>query len=174
MIVIVMGVCGTGKTTIGRLIAERIGARFEEGDRFHPRANVEKMSRGEPLNDDDRWPWLHAMADSIDAWQRAGEDVVLACSALKERYRAILLDGRDHMRLVHLFGSEELISARMAQRQHHFMPASLVPSQFAALEPPKPGNGVYAAEVTRPPEEIAAEVAEWIGRTVEATQALET
>ena len=162
MIVIVMGVCGTGKTTVGRLIAKRIGARFEEGDRFHPKANVEKMSRGEPLDDDDRWPWLDAVARGIDDWQRAGEDVVLACSALKERYREILLGDRDDIRLVHLFGSQDLISARMAQRRHHFMPASLVPSQFAALEPPEAGGMVMAAEVTRPPEVIARDVATWI------------
>ncbi len=163
MIVIVMGVCGTGKTTVGRLIAERMGARFEEGDTFHPKANVEKMSRGEPLEDSDRWPWLESMSDSIDAWQRAGEDVVLACSALKERYREILLGDRPDMRLVHLFGTQDLISERMAQRRHHFMPASLVPSQFAALEPPQPAEHVIAAEVTRPPEAIAADVTAWIG-----------
>ena len=163
MIVIVMGVCGTGKTTVGRLIAERIGARFEEGDRFHPKANVEKMSRGEPLDDEDRWPWLESIGRSIDEWQRAGEDVILACSALKERYREILLGGRPDMRLVHLFGTQALISERMAQRRHHFMPPSLVPSQFAALEPPAPGEHVIAADVVRPPEAIAAEVTDWIG-----------
>ena len=164
MIVIVMGVCGTGKTTVGRLVAERIGARFEEGDRFHPRANVEKMSRGEALDDEDRWPWLDSIGRSIDEWQRAGEDVVLACSALKARYREILLGGRPDMRLVHLFGSQALISERMAQRRHHFMPPSLVPSQFAALEPPAPGGHVFAADVIRPPEAIAADVTAWIGK----------
>ena len=163
MIVIVMGVCGTGKTTVGRLIAERIGARFEEGDRFHPKANVEKMSRGEPLDDDDRWPWLHTIGDSIDQWQSAGEDVVLACSALKQRYREIILGDRPDMRVVHLYGTQELISDRMAQRQHHFMPASLVPSQFAALEPPEPGDMVLEADVVRSPEAIADDVVAWIG-----------
>ena len=163
MIVIVMGVCGTGKTTVGRLIAAKMGARFEEGDKFHPTANVEKMSRGEALDDEDRWPWLHAIGRSIDDWQRAGEDVVLACSALKERYREILVGDRPDMRIVHLYGSQELISDRMAQRQHHFMPASLVPSQFAALEPPEVGDQVIAADVTKSPEEIAKEVMAWVG-----------
>ena len=167
MIVIVMGVCGTGKTTVGRLIAERIGARFEEGDRFHPKANVEKMSRGEPLDDEDRWPWLESIGESIDEWQRAGEDVVLACSALKERYREILLGDRPDMRLVHLHGTQDLISERMAQRQHHFMPASLVPSQFAALEPPAPDAHVFAADVVQSPEAIADEITQWIGESGE-------
>ena len=164
MIVIVMGVCGTGKTTVGELIAARLGARFEEGDRFHPSGNVEKMSRGQALDDEDRWPWLDSIARAIDEWQRAGDDVVLACSALKQRYRDIILGDRPDMRLVYLFGSRDLISKRMTQRRHHFMPASLVPSQFAALEPPAPGEHVLAADVTRSPEAIATDVLAWIGK----------
>ena len=162
MIVVVMGVCGTGKTTIGKLIAEQLGARFEEGDRFHPQANVEKMSRGEALEDDDRWPWLESIARTIDEWQRAGVDVVLACSALKESYRRIILDGRSDAHLVFLFGDQDLIDERMSQRQHHFMPPSLLPSQFAALEPPSPGRHVIAADVARSPEAIASDVVAWI------------
>lgn len=165
MIIVVMGVCGTGKTTVGKLIAERLGARFEEGDRFHPQANVEKMSRGEALDDDDRRPWLEAIARTIDEWQRAGVDVVLACSALKERYRQVILGGRPDARLVFLFGAQDLIQERMAQRRHHFMPASLLPSQFAALEPPPPGEHVIAADVARSPEAIALDVAAWIGES---------
>ena len=162
MIVVVMGVCGTGKTTIGKLIAERLGARFEEGDRFHPQANVEKMSRGEALEDDDRWPWLESISHTIDEWQQAGVDVVLACSALKERYRQVILGGRPDAHLVFLFGAQDLIDERMSQRQHHFMPPSLLPSQFAALEPPLPGKHVIAADVAKSPEAIAAEVVAWI------------
>ena len=162
MIVVVMGVCGTGKTTIGKLIAEQLGARFEEGDRFHPQANVEKMSRGEALEDDDRWPWLESISRTIDEWQQAGVDVVLACSALKESYRRIILGGRSNAHLVFLFGAQDLIDQRMSQRQHHFMPPSLLPSQFAALEPPLPGKHVITADVARSPEAIAADVVAWI------------
>jgi len=163
MIVIVMGVCGAGKTTVGELIAEALGARFAEGDKFHPAANVEKMSRGEPLTDDDRWPWLESIGRSIDQWQRDGEDVVIACSALKAVYRDVLMEGRPGVRLVYLHGNEALLAERMAQREHHYMPASLLPSQIATLEPPAPSDAVLAVDVARPPEAVAADIMAWIG-----------
>lgn len=160
MIVVVMGVCGCGKTTVGTLIAERLGAHFAEGDRYHPQANIEKMSQGIPLGDEDRWPWLEAIAAAIDRWQEKGESAVIACSALKEEYRRVIIGDRDGVHLVHLHGSEERIAERMARRQHHFMPPSLLPSQLATLEPPEPSGSVTVADISEPPEEIAARVVE--------------
>lgn len=165
MIVIVMGVCGAGKTTVGELIAENIGARFLEGDRFHPAANVEKMSRGEPLDDADRAPWLEKIADSIDQWTQAGDSVVIACSALKESYRQTLIGDRTNVRLVFLHGSPELLADRMASRQHHFMPAGLLPSQLATLEAPSENDHTISADVADPPTAIANRVTDWIRAT---------
>ncbi len=161
-----MGVCGSGKTTVGQRVAEKIGARFAEGDRFHPQANVDKMSRGEPLTDADRMPWLNRIGDSIDGWIRDGEDVVLACSALKESYRQIIIGERDNVRLVYLHGDPEILAARMAQRQHHYMPASLLPSQLATLEPPVANARTFSADVAQAPDHIAQAVADWLGSDV--------
>ncbi len=132
MIVVVMGVSGAGKTTIGRLLAERLGVRFIEGDDYHPAANVTKMASGVALEDDDRWPWLDALNEVI----RQERDAVLACSALKHSYRARLLAGIADAVVVHLHGRKALIASRLTERQHRYMPASLLDSQFAALEPP--------------------------------------
>ena len=159
MIVVVMGVCGAGKTTVGKLLADRLGARFEEGDKFHPRANVEKMSNGTPLTDEDRRPWLESIAASIDKWQAEGTTVVIACSALKESYRKILVGDRDGVYVLYLRGDTETLVARMRQRRHHFMPASLLPSQLAALEEPLPCDHVVVADVRTPPPEIAEHAA---------------
>ncbi|MGY3616970.1 gluconokinase [Bradyrhizobium sp. USDA 10063] len=133
---IVMGVSGSGKSTIGETLAERLGWRFEDGDRFHPASNVAKMSAGQPLTDDDRRPWLQAIADEIDRVCKAGQRIVVACSALKRAYREILLHGRDDVGIVFLDGSEALIASRLAQRKGHFMPPGLLASQFQTLEPP--------------------------------------
>jgi gluconokinase len=133
---IVMGVSGSGKSTIGERLARRIAWRFEDGDRFHPAANVAKMSAGQPLTDDDRWPWLLAIADEIDRVCGAGEHAVIACSALKRAYRDVLVHGRDDVRIVFLEGSQELIANRLAERKGHFMPPGLLASQFKTLEPP--------------------------------------
>ena len=162
MIVVVMGVCGCGKTTVGKLVAARIGGTFAEGDSFHPKSNVEKMSRGEPLDDADRMPWLNKIADSIDGWLADGETVVVACSALKKSYRQIIIGARDDVRLVFLRGSPELLAARMAARKHHYMPASLLPSQLATLEPPAAGPTTYTADVADAPEDIAGRVVDWL------------
>lgn len=137
MIVVVMGVSGAGKTTIGQALAGILDAEFAEGDAYHPAGNVEKMRRGEPLDDDDRAPWLAALAGEIRRWQDEGRAVVLACSALRESYRQAL--GIDHarVRLVYLRGAEELVRARIARRQHSYMPASLLASQFTVLEEPE-------------------------------------
>ena len=127
-----MGVSGAGKTAIGEALATELGWRFIDADDFHPEANVAKMAAGEPLDDPDRWPWL----DRLNAMLRAEEDAVLACSALKERYRARLAKGVGRVEWIYLKGDFDLIRSRLLQRQHRYMPASLFESQFAALEPP--------------------------------------
>jgi gluconokinase len=134
---VVMGVSGSGKSTIADRLAERLGWIFEDGDKFHPASNVAKMRAGHPLTDQDRWPWLQAIADEIDRVCTAGERAVIACSALKHAYREILVHGRKDVRIVFLKGSQQLIADRLAGRKGHFMPAGLLDSQFEALEPPE-------------------------------------
>jgi gluconokinase len=133
---VVMGVSGSGKSTIADKLAERLGWTFEDGDRFHPPSNVAKMSAGVPLTDEDRWPWLRAIADEIDRVCKVGQHAVIACSALKRAYRDILVHGRNDVRIVYLSGTEELIASRLALRKGHFMPPGLLASQFKTLEPP--------------------------------------
>jgi carbohydrate kinase (thermoresistant glucokinase family) len=133
MIVVVMGVSGSGKTTIGRLLAERLGSEFIEGDDFHPPENVAKMASGTPLGDEDRMPWLKKLNGQLKQKKRA----VLACSALKQSYRDLLLEGVAGSSLVFLNGSKDLLQSRLDARQHRYMPASLLESQLAALEPPR-------------------------------------
>jgi gluconokinase len=135
-IAVVMGISGSGKSTVGRALADRLGWDYQEGDRLHPPANVAKMSAGYPLDDADRAPWLAAVAATIDGWRGAGKAGIVTCSALKRRYREILIGDRDGVGLVYLAGSRELIAERLAARRGHFMPAALLDSQFAALEPP--------------------------------------
>jgi gluconokinase len=135
---VVMGVSGSGKTTIADKLAERLGWRCEDGDRFHPASNIAKMSAGHPLTDEDRWPWLQAIADEIDRLCKAGERAVIACSALKRAYRDVLVHGRNDVRIIYLEGTEPLIAGRLAGRKGHFMPAGLLASQFKTLEPPDP------------------------------------
>jgi gluconokinase len=133
---VVMGVSGSGKTTIADKLAERLRWAFEDGDKFHPASNVAKMSAGQPLTDEDRWPWLRAIADEIDRVCAAGERAVIACSALKRAYRDILVHGRSDVRIVFLNGNQDLIAGRLAARKGHFMPPGLLDSQFTTLEPP--------------------------------------
>jgi carbohydrate kinase (thermoresistant glucokinase family) len=133
MIVVVMGVSCAGKTTIGRLLAERLGCPFLDADEFHPPQNVAKMAAGTALSDEDRWPWLKGLNEKL----KTAESAVLACSALKESYRQQLSQGIADCRFVHLHGDIELIRARLGGRRHRYMPASLLDSQFAALEPPR-------------------------------------
>lgn len=158
LVLVVMGVSGSGKSTVGTLLASRIDAEFADADWFHPAANVEKMHRGIPLNDDDRLPWLKAIAEWIDAKRRSGGRAVVACSALKRRYRDILIDGRSDVRLIYLEGEVELISRRIATRHEHFMPASLLQSQFAALEPPGPEEHPVVVSIAARPAEIVDEI----------------
>jgi gluconokinase len=157
LVVVVMGVSGSGKTTVGSLLAERLGARFGDADAFHPPANVEKMSKGIPLGDDDRWPWLDAIAAAIAAWKAEGCDVVFACSALKRAYRDRLRAGCGDFRLVHLTGDEELLAGRMVKRTGHFMPATLLRSQLATLEAPGEDEQAITLDVRSPPDVLVEE-----------------
>ena len=153
IIAVVMGVSGSGKTTIGRALAHELGAEFLEGDKFHPAANIAKMSRGEPLDDADRWPWLDRMAEELAQAKAAGRSVVLASSALKRSYRDRLRRGAPDLRVIYLKGGKDLIRGRMQARTQHFMPPGLLDSQFAALEEPGPDESPVVIDVT-PPLEI--------------------
>lgn len=136
MVVIVMGVSGSGKSTLGSQIAARLDCEFLDGDDFHSAENVAKMAAGTPLEDADRWPWLARLNALVRKHDGAGRDAVLACSALKAAYRVRLAEGLPDCRWVHLHGTPETLRARLAARQHRYMPASLLESQFATLEPP--------------------------------------
>jgi carbohydrate kinase (thermoresistant glucokinase family) len=159
--VVVMGVSGAGKSTVGRLIAERLECPFRDADSFHPAANIAKMSRGEPLTDEDRWPWLRAIAAWIAEHRAAGTTCVVTCSALKRRYRDLVTDEqRTDVHLVYLKGDFELIEARLKARIGHFMPAGLLRSQFDALEEPGTDEHAITISVDATPEEIATKVIE--------------
>jgi gluconokinase len=151
---IVMGVAGTGKTTVGALLAGRLGWRYAEADDFHPADNVAKMAAGMPLTDADREPWLAAIGRWIDERGAAGEPGVVTCSGLKRVYRDRLRQGRPQVRVVFLEGSRELITRRLTARHGHFMRVEMLDSQFADLEPPQPGEGVTEVSVEPPPDEI--------------------
>ena len=160
---IVMGVSGSGKSTIGDKLAERLGWSYEDGDRFHPASNVAKMSAGQPLTDEDRWPWLQAIADEIDRICMAGGHAVIACSALKRVYRDVLVHGRGDVRIIFLDGTQELIAARLAQRKGHFMPPGLLASQFKTLEPPGPAEKPVTVSIDAPVEAIVDDVIRQLG-----------
>ncbi|HWA36235.1 MAG TPA: gluconokinase [Burkholderiales bacterium] len=156
MIVLVMGVSGSGKTTIGERLAARLGARFLDADDFHPPQNVAKMAAGVPLTDEDRSPWLTRLNEAL----RGERNAVLACSALKEKYRKTLREGVADFRIAHLKGSYDFIHARLAARRHRYMPASLLASQFATLEPPADAIEV---DVTQDVDACVAKIAEALG-----------
>ncbi len=137
MIVVVMGVSGSGKSTVGKLLAASLKWEFSDADAFHSLANIEKMSQGIPLNDADRMPWLEKLQSAIAQWLLADKNVVLACSALKSSYRQMLWQNSEQMRLVYIKSSVELIQKRLQQRQNHFMAIDLLKSQFDTLEEPK-------------------------------------
>ena len=157
-VVVVMGVAGTGKTTIGPLLAARLGVPYAEGDDFHPQANIDKMSAGIPLDDADRWPWL----DAIGSWAhgRAGLGGVVSCSALKRSYRDRLRAEAPGVVFVHLAGDRSLIEDRMSHRQGHFMPTALLDSQFATLQPLQADEAGVAVDVAGSPEEITRRAVE--------------
>jgi carbohydrate kinase (thermoresistant glucokinase family) len=152
--IVVMGVAGAGKSTIGEALAERLGCAFRDADSFHPPANIAKMKSGMPLSDEDRWPWLQAIARWIDERRAAGQLGVVTCSALKRRYRDVLTGGQGDVRLVYLKGDMALIGARLGARQGHFMPPALLQSQFDALEEPGPDEAPLITPIDAAPEAI--------------------
>ena len=163
VVLVLMGVSGSGKTTVARIIAERLRWPFEEGDALHPPANVAKMAAGHPLTDEDRAPWLAKVADWVDARLDAGESGVITCSALKRKYRALIDRRGERVEFVYLHGSRELIATRLATRQGHFMPSSLLDSQFATLEEPAADEPVIRVEIGAAPESVAADVLAALG-----------
>ena len=160
MIVVLMGVTGSGKTTVGKVLATELGWRFYDADDYHPPKNIEKMRRGIPLTDEDRKPWLHTLAGLIDSARDRGENIVLGCSALKHAYQEYLRHHLDVVRYVCLCGPPEVIQKRLASRTGHFMNPALLPSQFEILEPPKDAIRV---DVTGTPDEIAGEIRRRLG-----------
>lgn len=168
---IVMGVSGSGKSTIADQLAKRLRWTYEDGDRFHPAGNVAKMSAGHPLTDEDRWPWLQAIADEIDRACKANEHVVIACSALKRSYRDVLVHGRRDVRIVYLNGTQELIAGRLAKRQGHFMPPGLLASQFKTLEPPGADENPVIVSIDASVEEIVDDTVGQMGLTPDINSA---
>ncbi len=163
--IVLMGVAGCGKTTVGRLLAAELGCGFVEGDDFHSAAEVAKMSAGVPLDDSDRQPWLEQLAGVIAAATDAGRTIVLACSALKASYRRVLAGGGSVDRrivFVHLAGPQELVAARLAARKGHFFPRGLLASQYADLEPLPPGE--MTVSIAGTPQAITARIVELLGR----------
>src|SRR4030095_11177739 len=157
-VVVLMGVTGSGKSTIGRLLSQELGWKYYDADDFHPSANVEKMRSGIPLNDDDRKPWLETLRDLISQCLERGENAVLACSALKERYREFLVLN-ERVRLIYLKGNRELIKERLAARRGHYMTPALLDSQLETLEEPKDG---YKLDISLSPDEIVKTIRSYL------------
>jgi len=155
MVIVLMGVAGSGKTTIGQQLAAELGWGFADADQFHPPANVAKMSAGQALDDTDRAPWLAALRAHIDAQLAAGRDAVVTCSALKQRYRDVLVADPARVKLVYLRGSRDVLWSRIASRQGHFMKPAMLESQLAALEEPA---DALVVDVAGRPEEIIATI----------------
>ncbi len=155
MIVVAMGVCGSGKTSVGKVIASRMNWPFIEGDDLHPPANKAKMAAGVPLTDADRWPWLDRIADRMRAIDKAGGSAVVACSALRKAYRDRLRGSGVDLRFLHLTGDANLIRQRMESRSGHFMPADLLDSQLATLEPARPDEDLYEVDISGTVSDLA-------------------
>jgi gluconokinase len=153
---ILMGVAGSGKSTVGAVLSEALSIPYRDGDDLHPPANIAKMSRGEPLDDADRWPWLQAVARALAVMPDGG---IIGCSALKRRYRDLIRDTAGvPVTFVHLSGSRAVIAERMAHRPGHFMPPSLLDSQFAALEPPGPDEGAITVDIAEPVADVVRDI----------------
>jgi carbohydrate kinase (thermoresistant glucokinase family) len=163
LVVVLMGVSGSGKSTVGAEMSRLLGWPFRDADSFHPPANIEKMSRSVPLTDDDRWPWLDAIGAWIGERLESGEPGIVSCSALKRAYRTRIAARRPGVRLVYLLGSQEMIASRLAGRQGHFMPASLLASQFAVLEEPGPEERALVVGIAMPPRYMAGTIIEKLG-----------
>ena len=162
--VIVMGVSGCGKSTVGNLLAQALGLPFLEGDSLHPPRNVALMAAGTPLTDDDRHDWLAAIAQRLADAHAAGQGLVVSCSALKRSYRARLGAGCPHLRYVHLHGTAAQLRARMDQRTGHYMPPSLLDSQLATLEPPGDDEPVLRLDIQSPPQALADAALRWLAQ----------
>ena len=160
---IVMGVSGSGKTTVGEQLAARIGWRYEDADSFHPPGNIAKMSAGQPLTDEDRWPWLRAIAAEIDRVAAAGERIVIGCSALRRVYRDVLVHGRDDVRIIYLDGTQEVIANRLGKRRGHFMPPGLLDSQFRTLEPPQADERPLTVSIDASVDAIVDDIVRQLG-----------
>lgn len=161
---IIIGVAGSGKTTVGRELARRLGCPFADADDFHPASNVARMAAGIPLTDHDRWPWLEAIAAWIRARAAAGETAVVTCSALKRAYRDVLRAASPDTCFVHLTAAREILEARIGARRGHFMPAALLASQLATLEPLAAHEPGIAVDVAPPPQEVVSEIVRRLGR----------
>ncbi|MFI5001494.1 MAG: gluconokinase [Reyranellales bacterium] len=158
MAVIVMGVSGSGKSTVAILLAKTLGWQFQEGDKLHPPENVAKMTGGTPLSDADRLPWLRKIAQKVEEWRAEGQSGVLTCSALKRSYRDIIVGDRPDVRLVYLKGSPDLIRRRLSARSGHFMPPALLDSQFSILQEPSPDERAIVVDIGGSPSEIVGEI----------------
>jgi carbohydrate kinase (thermoresistant glucokinase family) len=161
--IVVMGVSGAGKSTVGAILADALKRPLMEGDSLHPPANIEKMSKGIPLNDDDRLPWLKAIAARINDARRAGQPIIVACSALKRSYREILEDGHDDVGFVYLKGTKDQLAARMATRKGHFMPPGLLDSQLATLQEPTSDEPSIVVAIDAAPDDIVTSIIEKFG-----------
>jgi gluconokinase len=161
--VVVMGVSGSGKSTLARGLAQRLGWQFQEGDELHPAANVAKMSRGEPLTDGDRRPWLEAIGRWLDERSAQGVRAVVTCSALRRSYRDLLREGRPGVVFCHVTASEELISDRLEHRRGHYMPASLLPSQLSTLEPLEPDEAGITVSADGSPDAVLDQALRGLG-----------
>ncbi|WP_159610358.1 gluconokinase [Glutamicibacter sp. JC586] len=156
--IVVMGVSGSGKSTIGQMLADALHREFIDGDSLHPESNRQKMAAGQALNDDDREPWLRVIGQKLADGSAQGEPLVIACSALKRKYRDLIRGLEPATVFVHLCGGSTLIRDRMNARSHEYMPSSLLDSQLATLEQPEPDEAVLSAEITQAPEDIVRQL----------------